>query len=129
METPAHRYEALCMFTPWDLQVIRETVTELSKSARMHVQAACLTPSGFSLQASQHSGSKDSKLGPSASWEFTGVVVFSRIFSIYVNQLQDQRSPGHDAGPAGQQVPAHQALQHRAFAAALQSQGEMHAAG
>lgn len=66
METPAHRYEALCVFTPWDLQVIRETVTELSKSARMHVRAACLTPSGFSPQASQHSGSKGSKPGPSA---------------------------------------------------------------
>lgn len=48
-----------------------------------------------------------------AASDLTGVVVvFPRVSSIYVNQLQDQRSPGYDAGPAGQQVPAHQALQH-----------------
>lgn len=47
-----------------------------------------------------------------ATSDLTGVVVFPRVSSIYVNQLQDQRSPGYDAGPAGQQVPAHQALQH-----------------
>lgn len=48
----------------------------------------------------------------SASLDLTGVVALSRISSIHVNQLEDQRPPGHDAGPAGQQVPAHQALQH-----------------
>ena len=39
-----------------------------------------------------------------------------------MDQLEDERSPGYDASPARQQVPAHQALQHRTLATALETQ-------
>lgn len=39
-----------------------------------------------------------------------------------MDQLEDERSPGYDPSPAGQEIPAHQTLQHWALAAALQAQ-------
>lgn len=42
----------------------------------------------------------------------TTVIVFPCISRIHVDQLEDEWSPGYHTGPAGQQVPAHQALQH-----------------
>ena len=52
----------------------------------------------------------------------TAVIILPSITRIHVDQLEDERSPGYDAGPTGQQVPAHQALQHRALTTALKTQ-------
>lgn len=42
----------------------------------------------------------------------TTFVIFPCISRVYMDQLEDERSPGYHTCPAGQQVPAHQALQH-----------------
>lgn len=52
----------------------------------------------------------------------TAIIIFSSISRINMHQLEDERSPGDDASPPGQQVPAHQALQHGAFTTALETQ-------
>lgn len=39
-----------------------------------------------------------------------------------MDQLEDERPPGYNPGPPGQEIPAHQALEHRALAAALEAQ-------
>lgn len=52
----------------------------------------------------------------------TTIVIFPCISGIYMDKLEDERAPGHDTSPTGQQVPAHQALQHWALATALEKQ-------
>lgn len=42
----------------------------------------------------------------------TTIIVLPRISWIHMDQLEDERSPGYDAGAPGQEIPAHQALQH-----------------
>lgn len=42
----------------------------------------------------------------------TNFIILPCVSRIYMDQLEDERSPGNDTGPSGQQVPAHQALQH-----------------
>lgn len=42
----------------------------------------------------------------------TNFIILPCVSRIYMDQLEDERSPGYDTGPSGQQVPAHQALQH-----------------
>lgn len=42
----------------------------------------------------------------------TTIVDLPRISWFYVDQLEDERPPGHDPSAPGQQIPAHQALQH-----------------
>lgn len=69
------------------------------------------------VQLSQNSESEaisatEAKFRSTAGSDLTDVLVFPRVSGVYVDQLEDQRSPGYDTGPAGQKVPAHQALQH-----------------
>lgn len=51
----------------------------------------------------------------------TAVIIFPGISRIYMDQLEDERSPGYDSSPTGQQVSAHQALQHGALTTALET--------
>lgn len=51
----------------------------------------------------------------------TSLLIFPAVSRIYVDQLKDEGPPGYNASPTGQQVPAHQALQHRALSTALEA--------
>lgn len=42
----------------------------------------------------------------------TTIVVLPRISWVHMDQLEDEWSPGYDASAPGQEIPAHQALQH-----------------